>query len=64
MAAFLNQVGLTTSASSVMLPDEHNLGNLEKMERTYKKATFPQEGSGTAFSSTSVYWRLEPDVKD
>ncbi|POR31945.1 Uncharacterized protein TPAR_07853 [Tolypocladium paradoxum] len=37
--------------------DARDLAGLEVMEQTYEKAAFPQDALGTAFSSTSVYWR-------
>ncbi|KND91756.1 hypothetical protein TOPH_03898 [Tolypocladium ophioglossoides CBS 100239] len=42
----------------VSLAEEpHDLASLKVMEQTYGKAAFPQDALGTAFSSTSVYWR-------
>ncbi|KAK7421644.1 hypothetical protein QQX98_002111 [Neonectria punicea] len=36
------------------------LGKMETMEKTYKKCAFPQDSHGSAFSSTSIYWKPVP----
>ena len=35
----------------------HDLKNMELMERTYNKSSFPEDESTFAFSTTSIYWR-------
>ncbi|KAK7429390.1 hypothetical protein QQZ08_003982 [Neonectria magnoliae] len=36
------------------------LEKMETMEKTYKKCAFPQDSHGSAFSSTSIYWKPVP----
>ncbi|KYK58822.1 hypothetical protein DCS_05840 [Drechmeria coniospora] len=40
-----------------------DLSRLRTMEREYQKASFPRDTGGTAFSSTSVYWRQSSESK-
>ncbi|KPM34490.1 hypothetical protein AK830_g12085, partial [Neonectria ditissima] len=40
------------------------LEKMEVMEKTYKKCAFPQDSHGSAFSSTSIYWKPVPEVEN